>query len=362
MFKYEKIDSEKDSFSVSYNGVVGERSRAYLWSFDNDEYRVYIRDDSLKQELLDVNLEDIFEQCFYIELDSNIESNLSGHRRIDLEIEIDKETGVIDAKYDIHLEFEEWKENFSIVALSNELSSLSESTLNYSLEYYRSDEDYVSNGFGFQVKNVDPSSSILAFLQETSGVVTSLFLNAKKNLLSKGDKVLIELNLEPEIRTPCEQYLMYFTQFLQDLGVQAKGEITHSEDITLFSVTPDSKEHALSVIANCLAAYLSLPSEFEKHRSSLVQQDVALMQLEANIMHLKSQLMLANSIIEAKDTSIQNLKLSHKQYLIGAPVSSDERTESLIGEVVKVKEYEGKLISIDTPRLLRNLKRILGRK
>ncbi|MEZ8628543.1 hypothetical protein [Vibrio splendidus] len=362
MFKFKIIDSKNDTFSVSYNGVLGKDSRAYLWNFDNDKHRVYIYDDTLRRELLNVELKGIFEQCSYIEVDSYIESSLSGHRSIDLEIKIDKNNGLIDAIYEINLDFEEWNEHFSILALSSELSSISESTLNYSLEYYRSDEDFVSNGFGFKVKNVNPSSSISDFIEETSQVVTSLILKAKKNLKNKGDKVLIELSLESEIRTPCEQYLMYFTQFLQDLGVQATSEITHNEGVTLFSVTPENKEHALSVIANCLAAYLSLPSEFEKHRGSIVQQDVALMQLEANIMHLKSQLMLANSIIEAKDTSIQNLKLSHEQYLIGAPSDSDSKKENLIGEVVKVKEYEGKLISIDTPRLLRNLKRIIGRK
>jgi len=362
MFKFIKIEQEKDDYKVSINGVNGEKSRAYIWNFRSDRHRVYIYDDFLREEVLDVELEKIFEHCFFIEVDSKVDSGLSCHRGIDLEIEEDEKTGVIEATYEINLEFEEWDESFSILSFGSELSELPELQSHENIEYYRSDEDFVSNGFGFRFKNLNPSTSISMFLNETSELVTSLISIAKKNLKNKGNKVLIELKLESEVRSPCEQYLMYFSQFLEDLGIQAKSEIMHHNELTLFSVIPDNKEHALSVIADCLASYLSLPTELEVHKNIVVPQDVALMQLEANIMHLRSQLMLANSIIEAKDTSIQNLKLSNEQYKMSIPVNNSPKQESLVGDLVKVKEYQGKLISIDTPQILRSLKRILRRK
>ncbi|BFM48755.1 hypothetical protein [Marinomonas sp. THO17] len=362
MIEFIEIDEKDKHYKVSINGVVGENSWAYLWNFKPEKHRVYIYDDILRDEVLDIEFEKIFKHCFFIEVDSQLDSGLSCHRGIDLEIEVDEETGSIDATYEIQLEFEEWDESFSILAFGNELSELPDLQSYENIEYYRSDEDFVSSGFGFRFKNLKTTSSISEFLIETSGVVVSLISAAKKNLKSKGHKVLIELKLEAEVRIPCEQYLMYFSQFLEDLGIQAKSEIAHHDELTLFSVIPDTKEQALTVIADCLASYLSLPTELEVHKGAVISQDVALMQLEANIMHLRSQLMLANSIIEAKDTTIENLKLSNEQYKMSTPSNLTPNQESLVGDLVKVKEYQGKLISIDTPRILKSLKRMLSRK
>ena len=359
MFNFTAIDQGKEIYKISINGISGEKSRAYLWSFRPEKRKVYIYDETLRDEILDIELDKIFEYCFAIEVESQIDSELSCHRGIDLEFEVDEETGSIDATYEINLELEEWDESFSILAFGNELSELPDLNSYENIEYYRSDEDFVSNGFGFRFKNLEPSSSISDFLKNTSDIVTTLISTAKKNLKNKGHKVLIELKLEPEVRSPCEQYLIYFSQFLEDLGIQAKSEISHHDELTLFSVIPESKEQALSVIVDCLASYLSLPTELEVHKNTLVSQDVALMQLEANIMHLRSQLMLANSIIEAKDTSIQNLILSNEQYKRSIPANSSPKEESLVGDIVKVKEYQGKVISIDIPRILRTLKRTL---
>ena len=40
------------------------------------------------------------------------------------------------------------------------------------------------------------------------------------------------------VRVPCEQYLLYFAQFLRDLGVEASSELRHEVGMVLFSVTP----------------------------------------------------------------------------------------------------------------------------
>lgn len=362
MFEFIEIKEKDEYYKVSINGIVGEDSWASLWSFKSEKHRVYIRDESLRYEIINVELERILKYCFLIEVDSQIESGLSCERGLYLEIERDEKTGTIDATYEIGIEFEKWDESFSILAFSNELADLTELDSNETIEYYRSDDDFVSNGFGFKFKNLNPSRTISSFTNETASLVKSLISAAKKNLKNKGNKVLIELKLEQEVRSPCEQYLMYFSQFLEDLGIQAKSEISHHDELTIFSVIPDNKEHALSVIADCLASYLSLSTELEVSNDMVVPKDIALMQLEANIMHLRSQLILVNSIIEAKDTSIENLKLTNEQYKMSTPPASPNNQESLVGDLVKVKEYQGKLISIDTPKILKNLKRILSRK
>jgi hypothetical protein len=63
----------------------------------------------------------------------------------------------------------------------------------------------------------------------------------------------------PAIRTACEQYLLYFVQFLEDLGVSATAEIKEDAKRVLFSVTPTDGCAALQQIREALEVYLKLP-------------------------------------------------------------------------------------------------------
>jgi hypothetical protein len=40
------------------------------------------------------------------------------------------------------------------------------------------------------------------------------------------------------IKSACEQYLLYFAQFLRDLGIEAEAELKEEAGRVLFSVTP----------------------------------------------------------------------------------------------------------------------------
>src|SRR5215469_11433116 len=55
------------------------------------------------------------------------------------------------------------------------------------------------------------------------------------------------------IKSACEQYLLYFGQFLSDLGIQTQTELAENAARVLFSVTPIDATQALSQIRDALA-------------------------------------------------------------------------------------------------------------
>ena len=117
-----------------------------------------------------------------------------------------------------------------------------------------------------------------------------------------------------QIKVSCEQYLLYFAQFLQDLGINATSNIKEESGKVLFSVTPTDDVEALDKIREALAVYLKLPS------SPIVYDDsfaaMRLKQQVDNLQHAQRMtemevrssqyaLRLANQTIEHQDKIIQ---------------------------------------------------------
>jgi hypothetical protein len=182
------------------------------------------------------------------------------------------------------------------------------------------------------------------------------------------DKVVSLFQFPQSIATACEQYLLYFVQFLSDLGIEADAELSHNAKSVLFSVTPKNGPGALEQIRDALDIYLRIPGSptFSAEASDLT--DTAVRQLEANVYHLKSQLALASALIKAKDATIEVLELSNFQYrqLVSnsrsieiAESKSPEDSEMILHGMVSITPYEGWGFKINLPQILRLLKRKL---
>lgn len=180
-----------------------------------------------------------------------------------------------------------------------------------------------------------------------------------------------EFEFPEEIRVECEQYLIYFSRFLSEIGINAKNAISNNiTGKTLFSVMPDHKEQALSQIREALDIYLNLPRNNSINPMN-PSMDLASQQLAANIYHLKSQLMLANAIIQQKEMLIeQQGRLINQQGIAGDILlkslkkhdNQEEDTENLVGELVKIKKAEWEFIELDLPEMLRWLKNKFNKK
>ena len=172
------------------------------------------------------------------------------------------------------------------------------------------------------------------------------------------NSVSILLEFPKEINTACKQYLIYFAQFLADIGIMANTDIREQANKTLFTVTPINDKEALNKIREALNVFLHAPSleNFDIQISD--NMDISVMQWAANVSHLKGQLMLAGAVIQAKGETIKALQLSNyqleqKQIIKG----KSENDEKILYGIVTIKEYDGKWFKIDFPKILKQLRR-----
>jgi hypothetical protein len=96
--------------------------------------------------------------------------------------------------------------------------------------------------------------------------------------------------------------------------VEADASIKHEARQVLFSVTPNDGAEALDRIREALDVYLRLPDSLDFSAQAPSYGDIAVQQLQANIYHLKGQLMLASAVLQARDAQIEALQLSNFTY------------------------------------------------
>lgn len=111
----------------------------------------------------------------------------------------------------------------------------------------------------------------------------------KKLEIENSTSSIQQFDFPLEVRTSCEQYLLFFADFLKEIGVTAVANIQHNEaGKTLFSVKPDNPKIALDAIREALEIYLELPM------SPLVEEtkitDSRMLVLRAEINTLKARL------------------------------------------------------------------------
>jgi NAD-dependent SIR2 family protein deacetylase len=116
-----------------------------------------------------------------------------------------------------------------------------------------------------------------------------------------------------EMKIPCEQYLMYFVNFLKDFHITCNTRLSEEKGKVFFSVTPADKNEALSKIREALAIYLNLPSSPTTYDDSF-----ASIRLELQIQTLQHSQKIAETELRLAEKFIQNQDdiLSKKDYII----------------------------------------------
>lgn len=257
----------------------------------------------------------------------------------------------------IGLESEDWKRPFTI----NEFAEALEAVLGMKASNkvrYQQDDNFVSNGCGV-VWSFDPGERIDRIYDRIVAEFSEILKETHYNLLKLDAHSLWNYFRFPdEVKVACTQYLIYFAQFLADLGISAGVEVTgnHAGAI-LFKVVPEDRETSLQLIKEALDAYLSAASTDFSDMGSSGINDIAVMQLQSNVMHLKSQLMLAKSNMQMKDATIETLQLSNYQYK--QILEQKDKEEDVIPGIVSVGKFESNGISVNLGELLKRLKRKL---
>lgn len=276
----------------------------------------------------------------------------------------------IDFNYDPDLS--KWQRLYSFVDYYEELSKHIDELNNPDIELqeFKEEEDTL-NGFAVTfpyysgdipiATEIDRHAEILRILHEV--VEAALAASSYSNLIS------ISFDFPKEVSVSCEQYLIYFAQFLRDLGVEADTSITHNAGQVLFTVTPIDKRHALDKIRAALDVYLHLPSN---PISDTTNESIAIQRLESNILRLRSDLKLAAAELQAKDATIQAQQLTievQKGLLNGeiifdslkdiTPKPQDKDKEEVLGGVVSLVPLDTKAgVHINIPEIFRKLKKL----
>ncbi len=183
------------------------------------------------------------------------------------------------------------------------------------------------------------------------------------------NSVLTIYSFPKEIKHISIQYLEYFVQFLSDIGIEAKSHIREHMQNTLFSITPiNSKEEALLKIKKALEIYLALPYQPDLELLVEEKENIAISQLYSQIQFFKSQLILSQTTIQAKDAIIIAQESTIRTLQLGSfpemnnkinPSQKEKNEESLFGDIIKVTEYQIWGVKINLPKLIRIIKRKL---
>ncbi|QRQ99492.1 hypothetical protein [Dyadobacter sandarakinus] len=267
-------------------------------------------------------------------------------------------------------DFVNWNKPYSIAEMAEEISLIITSDNNPMYKYFEYDDEIITNGFGFVLGYINEDSTIFELETEIQEYIENLIDRAISSISNRlyPDVLLTSFIFPEPIKTSCKQYLVYFAQFLADLGVDASTEIKEDAHGTLFKIIPKDKDASLEQIRDALSIYLNAPTA---DNLVLIQKetnyDISVMQWQANILHLQSHLLITNSLLQLKDATIEQLKLSNYQYenMIKARPAIENVKEGGEEEVIKgvlsVTKYEGQGFSINLPEILRIMKRKLFR-
>lgn len=194
-------------------------------------------------------------------------------------------------------------------------------------------------------------------LQDEAEVVAELARAAPPSADAEPLKVSREFTFPEPARFACEQYLMYFGQFLADLGIQADVRLREKAQKVLFDVVPASQAEALERIAEALELFLAIP--FNKHW--LQDPDVATQQLRAQVAHLESQLALARAVHRYQEATIEQHErsLARFQSEPAREAKPEEPIESVavIEKVVSLEPIRLGPVRFELPEMLKWLKR-----
>ena len=227
-------------------------------------------------------------------------------------------------------------------------------------------------------------SSMEAFKSDIATIYKAVVTELQTQIPTSENAVSIRFDFPEAVKVPCEQYLLYFAEFLKDVGVDATANLNHEAGATLFTVTPDDKETALDKIREALGVYLCLAADPSAGSISVYDQPTENLKMAGNVQSFQMQLMYANAIlrereaeIQHKDAAIRLLQVTVEQQrtaLAPATVitpevfvqsvqavssaSQDKDAEKLFKSTVELTKYEGPGFKINVAqayRLVRDL-------
>jgi hypothetical protein len=365
-------NESRSCWLIKFNNSVFSIEKGKFSKLGNSPWYLDVYDLDLIENIGDITISDIPKDIWFIRLKNNFEfSNeidfYSNEIRISERDEINIDWSL---SFVFHFsDWEHWKKPYSIAEYAETLNKLIKEKSNLGINFVPVDEESILNGFKINC-NIIPSNKINDEISKYYLIFSDIFKDLNYLLVGQHslNSVVSIFEFPEEVKVPCQQYLLYFVQFLNEIGISATAELKNEAGNVLFSVTPTSNEIALSQIRAALEIYLGLPSNnfmgvFNPSWNAKDQQ------LIANVQHLQSQLMMANAIMNTQSDTISNQQyiITNQQKLIDASVMQNSVKSITAGEVENDKEdilcgnvtltrYEGNGFEINIPNIYRWVK------
>jgi serine/threonine protein kinase len=139
--------------------------------------------------------------------------------------------------------------------------------------------------------------------------------------------------LPEEMKIPCEQYLIYFVQFLKDIGIQATSDLKHEAGKILFSISPVNNNDALDKIREALSIYLFLPTNPIQYEGD----DFRIIRLEQQIDNL-----IHSQKIADRELRLSEMAIRHQDIIIKEKNTTIEHQERLLSKTILYDSLENK--------------------
>jgi hypothetical protein len=270
MLGYAVLNNEDGEFALTFDGeIVSDRRDVdyYIDYFDKaNEMSVAINSPNLCKIVLPEMCSDLLEVFKQVEI-SNYENLALQKFGLYMSITITDFTLSMkhQTKYRIEFDFSfdisSWKNPWTMSEQADEFLNIFGSH-DIADTVFGYDEDLIPTGYNvsFPIENkLDTFESLIArFLPIIEHDHNQTVINLQTKV--HPHTITIPFAFPPEVRVACEQYLVYFVQFLADVGIEATADLQEKAGGVLFSVTPKDKDEALEHIREALAIYLRLPA------------------------------------------------------------------------------------------------------
>jgi len=360
-----KFLEDESNVLLYVDGIVIEK-KDFRVSGTSSDFCVEIFDEHLAEKISLMTLSEIPKELEILELCYKLDFVGTISRIFIFREPIKGPDFVITLTHECKLE--EWKNSFSIKELDKTLREVMHDHKEYGLEYSGLDPE---NNFSIEIEDINSIHTIKETIDNKRPLIDEIY-NKVSNLLiekSRGNAVVSIFDFPEQVRVPCEQYLIYFADFLRNLGIKATTDITHEAGKVLFSITPESKDIALQQIREALDMYLNLPGSMQDIQ--LISMDIGIkeQQLLAQVQHLRSQILLANALTQSQRDTIQSQQtiIDQQQQVLDASIlqqslltetlkNKTEDSEKILGGAISLTRYEGKGFHINIANIYRLLK------
>jgi len=240
-------------------------------------------------------------------------------------------------------DLDSWIEPYSYGNYINQLDTLIEGQSSAIKRYSKhegADSAYLAaQGVTFFLERGDVIENILTYAEKISCAQKEAHLRLSDS--TPEDTILKIFNFPKGYESICVQYLVWFSDFLAELGIKAQITSEQNGSETKFIVAPENASETLSKVEELFYTYLSLPyAEFLPANNSGSQEQALLYNLQAQVSHFQTQVQLKDSIIELKNETINSMQ-----------VRRDEMSQKLVLlESIKEESIElfGGALSIGT--------------